>query len=149
MPSDPDDHQRSRLYEAQDVAFPHEKVDHTLDELQTLANDMIASVWWKRCYPHVRSVVIKDGRGSDTSRTGQDGKSVQMKKGQRLRYLLVHEMAHLVDTSLGEDHGAVYAALFLFLVGRAYSTNAKRRLAKEFREREIVWDRKIARMGRP
>jgi len=149
MPIDPDDTQKSRLYDAQDAAFPHEKVDHTLDELQSLANDMVASAWWRRCYPHVRAVVIKDGRGSDTSRTGQDGKSVQMKKGQRLRYLLVHEIAHLVDPTGAEDHGAIYAALFLYMIGHVYSPNAKRRLAKEFRDREVVWDRKISRTGKP
>jgi len=66
-----------------------------------------------------------------------------------LRYLLVHEIAHLVDPTGAEDHGAIYAALFLYMIGHVYSPNAKRRLAKEFRDREVVWDRKISRTGKP
>ena len=148
MPPDALDPQKNRLYQAQAAVFRLEKTDWTLGELQAFANEILAAPWWRSRYPRVRTFAVKDGRGSDTSRLGRDG-SGQMMRGERRRYLLVHEMAHSVDTSLGEDHGAVYAALFLYMIGQAYSANAKRHLAKEFRVRDVIWDRKIARTGRP
>jgi len=148
MPHDALDPQKNRLYQAQAAVFRLEKTDWTLGELQAFANEILAAPWWRSRYPRVRTFAVKDGRGSDTSRLGRDG-SGQMMRGERRRHLVLHEMAHRIDPTGTEDHGGVFAALFLFLVGHVYSRNKKRTLAREFREHEVVWDSKIARTGRP
>ena len=147
MPPDPDDHQRSRLYEAENAVFKQEQLV-TLSELQGKANEIIACGWWTQRYKQ-RKWKVKDGRGQREAQACHDRVSGLFPKSTRYPSVLVHEMAHTVDPTGTEDHGAVFAALLLFCIGHVYSPNAKRRLTASYRKHGVVWDRKIARTGKP
>src|SRR3990167_7780490 len=150
MARDPLDPQRDAVYRAQDEAFKseHGADDLSLRELQAFADTMTGTGWWRQRYRR-RKIPVGDGRGSDGARAGADGRSTQHPGGTRSKYLVTHEAAHIVDPTKTEDHGAVFCGLFLFMVGKAYSRNAKRRLASAFRRHGVVWDRKVAACGKP
>ena len=143
----PDPH-RHPLYRAEDTTFPNEKLELDLSELQWIAEEIAGAGWFRQRYGW-REWTVKDGRGAMGARAGRDGKSSHMPHGTRLKYLLVHEMAHCVDGTGAEDHGAIFAAVYLFMVGRVYSATAKKRLAQNFRERGVIWDKRIAETGKP
>ena len=144
--ADPDP-QKHPLYRAEDAAFPNEKVELALSELEWLAEEIAGAGWFGQRYG-VREFIVTDGRGHCVARAGK-GKKIHLPHGTRLKCILVHEIAHKVDLTGTEDHGAVFAAIYLFLVGRIYSPNAKRRLAYHFRQESVTWDHKIARTGKP
>ena len=147
MPVDANDHQKSRLYDAEDEAFKHEQ-RATLAELQAKADEIVACGWWTQRYGQ-RKWKVKDGRGQKNACACHDRVSGLFPRSTRYQAVLVHEMAHTCDPTGTEDHGAVFAALMLFFVGNVYSPNAKRRLAAAYRKHEVVWDRLIARTGKP
>jgi hypothetical protein len=142
------DPQRARLYRAEDAAFAQEKLEE-LDALQLVANDLVSSAWFRARYPHLRSLVVTHGRGSRDSRAGTDGRSIRLKQTYRYRHSVVHETAHHVDPTGTEDHGTVFAGLYLFMVGRFYGQKMKKRLAYHFRRWDVIWDCKVAAYGRP
>ena len=147
MPPDIDP-QREAVYAAGHKTFPNER-ELSLGELQSVVDEIMASAWWNRLYPKAPKFRVRDGRGMNDARIGRDGKSLQHPPGTRHRYLVVHEMAHGIDPTGTEDHGAVFSALYLFLVGECYSPTAKRRLAKWYTRFGVTWDRRIAATGRP
>lgn len=148
MPRDALDPQRSRVYSAEDRVFHGEMLELGIDELQEMSDEIALSPWFRRRYDPKR-IVVKDGRGGKTARSGCDGKSVHLRHGTRMKYILLHEIAHAIDSTGTEDHGSVFAGLYLYLVGRVYGDWRKKVLCREFNREGVVWDAKIARNGKP
>ena len=142
------DPQRDHLYEAQREVFSKEQ-EKDLNELQDFVNGIVSEAWFTTRHPHIKSVVVKDGRGAQDAQMSLDGKSMLLPKGTRYCYIAVHELGHRIDSSGGEDHGAIYTALFLFLVGRVYGLQVKENLARRLKKHDVRWDHKIAKYGRP
>ena len=146
---DPLDPQQDAVYRAQREVFADEKEERSVVELQAFVNDFVSEPWFRARYPHLKSVDVKDGRGASDALSGSDGRSMLLPRGTRYQFIAVHETGHLVDVSGGEDHGAVFCGLFLFMVGKVYDLKRKSRLALRFRKYDVRWDHKIAKYGRP
>ena len=145
---DPLDPQQDAVYRAQREVFKDEE-EQSIANLQDFVIDFMTEPWFRTRYPHLKSVDVKDGRGTADAVSGSDGKSMLLPKRTRYPYIVVHETGHLVDVSGGEDHGAVFCGLFLFMVGKVYDLKLKSRLALRFRKYDVRWDHKIAKYGRP
>lgn len=148
--SDELDPQQDNVYRAQREVFSSiEDKDLPLDALQDMASDIVAQPWFRSRYSHVKKFDVKDGRGSPDAQTSRDGKGALFPKETRRPYILVHEMAHRVDDTGGEDHGAVFCGVFLFMVGRVYELSTKAKLSRRFKKYKVTWDHKIAKYGQP
>ena len=145
---EPFDPQVHPVYASEDAAFRDEDEEQTLDDLQTWINNIVSETWWRERWPHVRTLVVGDGRGRSYARLGLDG-SLQQPHGSRYPYISIHEAVHRVDPTGTEDHGSVFAGLYIFMVWRCYGGIRARRLAREFKKWGVVWDRVVAATGRP
>jgi putative metallohydrolase (TIGR04338 family) len=135
------DNQRSRIYAAERVLFASGLSDPlvTVPEMQAYAERVISSAWWRKQWPHTRSVTITDGR---SRRRGNccptmTGWRIAMPRWTRHTGYLLHELAH---TTSSDRHGPRFARNYLLLVKRYMGVEAFDVLIESFRLNGVDWE---------
>jgi hypothetical protein len=146
LPLDPLDPQRELVYAAELEVFPRLRdAFMSLAELQEEADRILALPWFRKSYPKLKRLEIKDGRGSKWSRAG-DGE-IHLLRKSRVRDVLIHEIVHQIMPPGAEWHGALFCGILLHIIGRLYDTRTKDRLRRVFKRRGVTWDKRAARWG--
>ncbi len=146
LPFDPLDPQRDKVYAAELEVFPRHKDKFlTLEQLQVRTDDILSRPWFRKAYPDIKNLSVRDGRGSKWSRVSL-GK-VHLLKVSRVDDVLIHEIVHQGMIDGAEWHGAVFCGMLLFFVGKLYDQKAKDKLRRAFKRNGVVWDKRMARWG--
>jgi hypothetical protein len=146
LPFDPLDPQRDAVYAAELEVWPREKdAVMSLSELQGEADRILGLPWFARAFPKTKRQIIKDGRGSQWSRAGDD--CIHLLRKSRVRDVLIHELTHRVIPPGAEWHGALFCGILLYLAGKLYDLKTKDKLRRAFKRNGCVWDRRAARWG--
>lgn len=145
------DSQRSKVYAAERVAFPgfggtgSEARFRAVADIEAYLDKIISSAWWRRRYPKVRTVQIKDGRGTTFARGGYnpDGTgTLNLPMWARNEPVILHELAHVATDSIHgprgtPPHGREFCSTFLGLVRWQMGEQAWRALKDAFREGKV------------
>lgn len=146
---EPVDSQRSKVYKAERRAFlPFESAFgandmrrwKTVGEMQSYVDRLLASAWWKRRWPTVTKIVVKDGRGR--RKAGSAGGSILMPLWARKEWVILHEIAHeVVGRTIGHRnvaaHGREFCQVYLELVGHMMGDDARKALKDEFQAHKV------------
>ena len=112
------DYQRSRVYKWERGYWGQEsRVLMSLGECATLAGNVLRSMGWD----WVEFPRFKDGRGR--RRAGATSSWVALPRWSRMEWVVVHELAHTVDTQMRVSgrrrpwHGPVFVRLYVEMMG--------------------------------
>jgi hypothetical protein len=136
------DSQKSKVYRAEDRAFPGMYVEDgrtglSLDEMQALVDRWKASKVLQRHYPRAkRALFVKDGRGKRHACC--KGDRLEMPRFTRTKPHLLHEFAHAI-TPRQVKHGPEFAAAYLYVVRVFMSKSSEERLREEFKAAKVRW----------
>lgn len=141
----PRDNQKSKLYKADDVI--HGQDLPTVADMQDYVDDMTRRAWWKRRYPGVASIEVRDGRGRRSANGSYDGwrraGRVKMPRWSRYEAVLLHEVAHCATTSkYGRSvasHGPEYAKIFIELVQWRMGKEEADKLRASFKKHRVKY----------
>lgn len=132
----PRDSQRSKLYKSE----PHFPPDFkTVDQCQAFADSVMANRWvrarWKQ------SVTVKDGRGRSSASGGTSGR-LNLPLWSRSRYVILHEMAHVLTPYQYAAHGPEYAGVLLSLIHHILGAEQAAKLRASFKENRVRYNLK-------
>ncbi len=129
------DYQRSKLYDAENVAWPNE-ADLSLDECETFAKKVLRSrriqQWFPLAKKHADRVSVQAPKRGTTSWTDQRTSVIYMAAWTRCRFFILHEVSHLLTPPRLPFHGKEFAGVFLKLVKYWLGMRAWKRLKKSF-----------------
>jgi putative metallohydrolase (TIGR04338 family) len=111
-----------------------------LDEIAELVCEIAAHPLVKRrAGKYWRTPIVADGRGR--RRAGSYGGEVTFPRHTRKRWVVLHEMAHEIETERGgrvnASHGPEFCGTYLFLVELFIGFAAREQLGKEMRARRV------------
>lgn len=135
----PRDSQKSRLYAAENEAFPdHAHTDPTLREvaqLQAWVDALLKKAWFIRRWGHRWINVTHNGGKRGSRAVGKH--TIRMSTYHRNRYVTLHEVAHCLTYSHHASHGPEYARTLLELVRYTFGPEDAKRLREKFREHRV------------
>ena len=114
----PRDAQRAKVYAAEWEAFksgPHDNRIPDLDVVRRICEEWVGSSWFRATFPQVESIRVCDGRGRRRPcgfpfDVEGEGGTMKFPRFARKRWLLCHELAHVV-TSVAEPSMMWYTSL--------------------------------------
>jgi hypothetical protein len=134
----PRDSQRSKLYTAEG-AFHGAPDFKTVPECQAYVDSVMASRWvrarWKQ------RVTVHDGRGRSSASGGTSGR-LNLPLWSRSRYVILHEMAHVLTPYQYAAHGPEYAGVLLSLVHHILGQETAAKLRVSFKEHRVRYNLK-------
>lgn len=136
--SRPRDAQRARLYAAERAAFGYPPRCLTVKEAEAMVARVLRSAWFRARWPEVTYVRFKDGRGRRHAGGHRDpqlngGSFITIPRGLRYRWVVCHELAHVVTPNRFAAHGREFAANYLDIVRYALGREAKAALLAQFK----------------
>lgn len=140
------DSQRSKVYRAECIALADrsERLE-TVPEMQQYVDKILRSRWFKGKWDYL-AIQVKDGRGRSRACGGYYGFGtgyIKMPKWSRTRYVVLHEMAHVITgmehRSEGTIHGRRFMRVYLALVGRWMGKAAAADLRSRCKEHRVKW----------
>lgn len=132
------DSQRSKVYKAEEVLKEGDVRLDTVPEIQSYVDRLIKSAWFRRRWPSVKSVIVKDGRGRIRAGASDDG-SILMPFWCRYRYIVLHEISHLLPDWNVADHGPEFCKVYLELVKHCMGRDAWEKLRTSFKNNRVKW----------
>jgi putative metallohydrolase (TIGR04338 family) len=136
------DFQRSKVYAAERSALSGDPTPDwaTVKEVQVFVNRITRTQWWlKRSWNERhrnREVLVVDGRGSSSGRAFWSARRrtavIALPRWARSRWVVCHELAHLMTPDRFAPHGAEWAANYLALVRRWIGPDAADALEASF-----------------
>jgi putative metallohydrolase (TIGR04338 family) len=136
----PRDSQRSKVYAAEQAAFPNIHNGHlTVPEMQALIDKWCSSAVLQRKYPRAAMVpLVTDGRGRRKGGYRSSTCELRMPRFARTKPYLLHELAHhLTHHPARACHGWEYAECMLYLVRVFISRSASETLATTYRAHKV------------
>lgn len=138
------DAQRSKVYESErNIPLGNELP--TLEEMYRYASEIMATDWWKKHYPNVTKIVIKDGRRRKRPcgfRGALGEVVIKMPKASRYQRILLHEIAHGIKP--GDPwHGKEFCGVYLMLLFQFMGNDCAQKLIDEFILRGVKYDMQI------
>lgn len=137
----PRDSQRSKVYAAEDAAFPRilglARLD--LNEMQRIVDKVCSSKLVQRKYPRAKHApLVTDGRARRSAAYDHWRNQVKMPTWARTKSALLHELAHALTYQKGEaGHGWRFCECYLYLVRVYMSKGAEETLRAEFKARKV------------
>lgn len=142
----PRDFQRAKFYSAEKLIEKGESFP-VLNNLQSYVNNIVRSNWWKKEFPYIASITVKDGR---RRRRGSGGRFnyyrptstagyIKMPKWTRYESYILHEMAHVVQHPADSAHGKEFCSLYLHIVKEVMGQNVADQLVLAYRLQKIEW----------
>jgi putative metallohydrolase (TIGR04338 family) len=138
------DPQQWRVYDAENVALGHghDYPDTVTVDLPELA-DVRAYVlkvqtdkWFVRHFGRCR-FTVKDGRGMSRTTGYAHGWTITIPRRSRCRWIVLHELAHCLQTGSVQAHGPEYVRTYLRLVRHFLGREAWRALYRECKARKV------------
>lgn len=79
---------------------------------------IVQSEWWKRRYPAIQQIEVKDGRGRRQAggRNDRFGAMITLPRSLRHQETILHELAHVVTPHSVASHGKMFVQQYLALV---------------------------------
>lgn len=113
------DHQRKKVYDSENAVFSKATPDYaSLAECRAYMDQIIASEYWK-LHDGWKRVGLLDGRGGSSAMYVSRKKSLALPKWSRIKWVIIHEMAHCLTHRTTKDfcaHGSHFAGHYLALV---------------------------------
>lgn len=130
------DYQKQRVYNSERCVGPRLE---TVPQMQSYVDKMVKSAWWKKRYPRVKRIIVKDGRGRRRAcaEYGYGYMVVKMPKWARNEGVLLHEMAHTVNMSV--KHGPKYVGNYLAMIDKAQGREVCLKQMQSFRNANVDW----------
>jgi len=121
------DPQRQRVYDAERAAFlpmPGARDGHRfvvelpeLADLQRFLDFVRTSRWFRRTFGNqYYDMRAQDGRGQIHSAANAGHRTVSVKRAYRCRWIVLHEVAHVLTPAGCQKHGPEYVKIYLQLV---------------------------------
>ena len=143
----PRDSQKSKVYKAENAAFPTGSDSNSNPDLfywECYCRKIVRSAWFRKRWPNCIVVSLKDGRGrknaSATSRGS--GGTLKLPLWARVESVVLHELAHVITPKICASHGREFCRNLLELIGHYMGADASRKLKKEFDNRNVKWRKK-------
>lgn len=144
----PRDSQRSKVYAAENKAFPHMHDERmTLAGCKSFVSIVVNCQFWKESKGR-KIVKIKDGRGTRRAMYYPKTNKINLPKWARNEWVIIHELAHFLCWQKHEDtvpsHGVKFCGIYLKLVEQVLGAEAAVDLAVSFEMRGVKyeWDKK-------
>lgn len=121
--SRPRDSQRQRVYDAERRAFALDTgLILDIHELRAWVAEVVASEWWHKRYPHIKEIIVGDGRGRRSAcgflRFWDSRGQIKMPRRFRFKWLTLHEIAHVITPDHHSFHGVEFVRNLLLLIER-------------------------------
>jgi len=135
------DSQRSKVYTAEGAIRGMGETLPQVDDMQAYVDRLVKYAWFRRRYPAVNKINVRDGRGQRNA-IAKWGNIIAMPKWSRREPIVLHEVAHhCTDSVYGKRgvaaHGWQFAATFLELVRYAMGEEAAKALRASYREHKV------------
>lgn len=124
--SRPRDNQKQRLYNAEDKFCYQTPRLETVKEMQAYVDKLTGSAWWKRRWPHVHHIEVKDGRGRRRANGSSSGRYIKMPKWCRHEMIVLHEISHVVAPRREASHGPGFVRIYAELIGHKLGADMRR-----------------------
>jgi len=139
------DSRRQNLYDAQREAQKSisTKSFESLRETAQFVGDILRRAWWQRRYPF-RAVTLKPGYGTRRGLAGTQGfagtyHTIVLPNPQRTNWIVLHELIHHTVPAPHANHGRLYCARFLEIVGWHFGGETEETLKSAYREQNVKW----------
>ena len=137
------DSQRSKVYKAERVLGDGDIRLETVDEITAYLNKLMNSAWYQRRWPNATAIRVKDGRSrrrAGASRMPWGGE-ITMPVWSRNRYLVLHELAHIVRPVKPDmsAHDRDFCKVYLELVKHGMGREAWEKLRTSFKAHRVKW----------
>lgn len=142
------DTQRKKLYDAERMAFGLDAPKLSMDECGEVVKSVFISKRVKEAYDPfwARPPVIDDGRGC--RRAASYGGRISLPRWSRMKWVVLHEMAHEVRSFRRKDrwvaeaaHGWQFASTYLDLVMWFMGREAHDKLKAAFKEKRVRYNK--------
>jgi putative metallohydrolase (TIGR04338 family) len=134
------DSQRSKLYAAESVV--RGQTFESVEAMQAYVDKLIGRAWFKRRWPGVRSIAVRDGRGRRRAGASSFGGYITMPKWSRYEEVVLHEVAHIcTDSQYGTRevaaHGWQFAGTLVELVRYETGKDEADKMKASFRKAKV------------
>lgn len=135
------DNQRSKLYKAERVLHTPPQFE-TVQQCQDFVNEVMASRWvaarWKN------RIEVRPGYGHRSATADPTSQIIQLPVWARHHAVILHEMAHCLNTGSRAYawHGPEFAGLFLSLVHHVMGADAATKLRESFKANRVRYNLK-------
>lgn len=135
------DSQRSRLYKAEKVLHTPPQFE-TVQQCQDFVNEVMASRWaaarWKN------RIEVRPGYGHRSATADPVSQIIQLPVWARHHAVILHEMAHCLNTGSRTYawHGPEFAGLFLSLVHHVMGAESASKLRESFKANRVRYNLK-------
>ena len=139
----PRDSQKQKLYNAESFLHTTSGRMETVPEIEAFADRVISHEWFKRRWPSVHYIEVKDGRGARVARGFRywNGGGIKMPKWSRNRAIVLHEIAHIITPNTYASHGPEYARNFLDLVRHYLGKESAEQLRASYKRHRVKYRR--------
>ena len=133
------DTQRSKLYAAESVV--HGDKFESVADMQRYVDKLVGRAWFKRRWPNVTSIEVRDGRGRSRAGAYSRGGYITMPRWSRYEEVVLHEVAHIVtDYQHGTNlaaHGWQFAHNLIELVHYHMGKDEADKMKASFRKAKV------------
>lgn len=140
------DKQRSRLYEAEDMARRASGQSHlpcmTMAQTQAALDTVLGSRWFRQRFRvSPGSITLKDGRGTRNASYSHGSDEINMPRWAREKglWVLLHEVTHMVIPSRFAWHGPEFAKVYLALVERFIGADEALLLRTAYKQKGVTY----------
>jgi putative metallohydrolase (TIGR04338 family) len=134
----PRDNQRQKVYNAENVV-PRGRQFNRVVEITVFVDHMLKTTWWRRNFPDVKFITVKDGRRRIRPSAYRAERVIKMPKWSRNELIVIHEVAHIVTPDCYAAHGPEYCRTYLDLVKRFMGLMTCELLRNSFKVHGVKW----------
>lgn len=158
------DSQRSKVYAAEATVFGRPGPAHlggkgpdfkTLEECHSYLRGVRKSAWFQRRWPGLPCIELRPGKGARRAFARGNDYSITLPLWTRQRWVLLHELAHLLGhkevlthkeaCAIPAGHGWQFCASYLELVYHELGEEAGDKLKAEFKRRGVKFKAPVKR----
>jgi putative metallohydrolase (TIGR04338 family) len=151
------DMQRQKLYNAENECFgahdgktytPYAIGEFDMPAVEAFVQSVTDSKYVRRKYGTYK-IKLKDGRGCRMARGGPHTMTLTLPRWARYRWVVLHEIAHVLAPISPPPHSWQFAAIYLDLVRHFLGKDDEARLKQCFRKYKVRWRPKARRTLTP
>lgn len=114
------DSQKSKVYAAEWALLDRDRAGRerldTVPEIQAWVDKITASAWWRKRYPRVKKITVKNGAGQRRALAFPYRQEISLPKWSRSKGIIIHEITHLVVPVSVASHGWEFCSEYLAIV---------------------------------
>jgi len=131
------------VYKAEKVLRDHfeNQTFETTDNVVAYIHRLTQETWFRAVFRPIVQIRVRDGRGCVDSASGGRlyayGVKMTLPRSMRTTWVILHELAHGIQTRDSEAHGPEFCALYIYLVKYVMGPKAAGALCHSFKSHGV------------